>query len=106
MALQSEEEVRAALAQWSAESSSRRDTPKLTIEGMENKGPVQIVLKSTFETRGVTYDLSPAPRSPRRPVHPDPWKHTFEFPGGDQAAVGAKLTHPLVDVAIHGMRHV
>lgn len=101
MTLQSESEVRAALAAWSRGHPTRRNTSKLTFESFENKGPVQIVLTSVFERRGVTYELSPAPRRGRRPEHPDPWEHTFEFPEGDQANVGTKLTRRLEDVVIH-----
>lgn len=101
MALQSDDEVRAALAAWSRGHPTRRNTSKLTFESMANKGPVQIVLTSVFERRGVTYKLSPAPRRGRRPQHPDPWKHTFEFPDGDQASVGTRLTRHLEDVVVH-----
>lgn len=101
MALETEEEVRAALASWSSAHVTRRDTSKLTLQSMDNKGPVQIVLTSVFERRGVTYELTPAPRRSRRPQHPDPWAHTFEFPEGDDAPVGAKRTHLLNSVAVH-----
>ncbi|MFK7999628.1 MAG: hypothetical protein AB8H86_08520 [Polyangiales bacterium] len=101
MAFRSESEVQAGLAAWSRGHPTRRNAAKLTFENIENKGPIQIVLTSIFERRGVTYELSPAPRRGRRSEHPDPWKHTFEFPEGDQANVGTKLTRRLEDVVIH-----
>lgn len=102
MTMQSEDELKSALETWSSQSWTRRDTTKLSIKGMENVGPMQLVLTSIFEERGVEYDsLAPAPRKTEKTKYPDPWAHAFVFEDGDQAPIGARQVQRMPEAKVH-----
>src|SRR5262245_30456989 len=66
---------------------ARVDPRHLEITRVERTGPLQITLRSEYETRGVRYAIVPASeRDPRPPAPPDPWEHELRHP--DDAKVG------------------
>lgn len=91
----------AALSRWRDERAwARRDPATLAIEGVEAAGPVQVVLTSIFEGRGVRYRLVAAPRrATLNEPGPDPWAYPLEHPAN--APVGHELTEVVEEHRVH-----
>jgi len=90
-----------ALERWRAQRSwARADPTKLTIARVEPVGPMQIVLRSVFEARGVKYTLEPAPSRPSlNEPGPDPWGVTLEQP--PNPPIGHEVSARVPDVRVH-----
>lgn len=82
-----------------AKSWARVDPKRLRVASVEAMGPTQIVLRSTYETRSLRYQLSAASRPVYSPVEPDPWATELVFPA--EASAGAKKEEPLLHTQIH-----
>lgn len=78
---------------------ARKDPKTLAIDAVEAVGPTQIVLRSTYETRSIHYQLSPAKRPIYKPVEPDPWASSISFPS--EAEVGTTKYLALEGMQIH-----
>jgi hypothetical protein len=85
------ERALSALIAWHRERAwARTDPRKLAITSVELAGPLQVVLRSVFESRGVRYELMPAVERTREAVSgPDPWAQSLAQP--IDAAVGHEL---------------
>jgi hypothetical protein len=89
------EQALSALTAWHREKTwARVDPQKLEIASVERTGPLQVVLRSVFESRGVRYSLAPAQhRTAENVAGPDPWAASLHQPMN--AAVGHELVEAL-----------
>ncbi len=88
------ERALSALTAWHRERTwARVDPLRLDIETVEMAGPLQVTLRSVFESRGVRYSLAPAQqRTAKNVAGPDPWASPLSHP--IDAAVGHEVTEP------------
>jgi len=69
---------------------ARLDPRRVGIVSSHAAGPLQVVLRSVYETRGVRYELRPAPsRTLQSAPGPDPWS---SLPLPADAPIGAEVT--------------
>lgn len=80
----------ARLAAWhAAQPWARVDPRHLDIAEVKNVGPLELVLRTVHEVRGVEYQLVPAAQRDLAPPRaPDPWEHVMELPL--DAPIGAR----------------
>jgi hypothetical protein len=74
----------AALTRWRAERPwARVDPATLDIHDVQAVGPTQVILTSTFERRGVEYEIVHANTAPDvQDPGPDPWSVPLQHPEG------------------------
>jgi hypothetical protein len=89
--------VEALLARWVARMPSHRAAR--AVRDVAWVGPMQILLRTTFEERGVRYRLAPAPRRDEPDPPPDPWAVGLRHAEG--AAVGDTVQQTSEDAAVH-----
>ncbi len=91
----------AALHRWRAEKPwARVDPGSLAITDVLAVGPTQVILESTFERRGVEYEIHAASTAPDvQDAGPDPWREDLRHPEG--LPVGSKVRARLPDVRVH-----
>ncbi len=91
----------AALGRWRAQRAwARADPSSLAIAKVTPVGPVQVVLTSVYEARGVRYELEPAPTRPSlNEPGPDPWAVTIERPPNPQ--VGHEVRAEVPGARVH-----
>ncbi|MBO6941005.1 MAG: hypothetical protein JJ863_38880 [Deltaproteobacteria bacterium] len=90
-----------ALARWKAQRSwARADPGSLAIAKVEPVGPVQVVLTSVYEARGVRYRLEAAPSRPSlNEPGPDPWAIDIPLPA--DPPVGHEASAVVPGVRVH-----
>lgn len=95
------ERALAALRRWrEGKPWARVDPAARSIAEVIPCGPVQAILTSHYESRGVRYELEPAPSRPARNEEgPDPWGVKLEQRRG--APVGAEVSTPISGTTVH-----
>jgi hypothetical protein len=89
--------VEALLDRWVSAMPSRRTArPVLEVAWV---GPMQLVLRTSYEERGVNYKLSPAPHRDEPDPPPDPWAIALRHAEG--AAVGHRVKRTPRGAAVH-----
>lgn len=82
-----------ALSRWTARSYwSRLSVRPEDVVEARSVGPTQVVLRTTYEQRGVRYQLRPASRRPHE-EDPAPKAWSFELTFPDGARLGAEIVH-------------
>lgn len=95
------EQALAALARWHAESPwARVDPASLAIDDVIAVGPTQVILMSTFERRGVEYEIASANTAPDvQDPGPDPWSVPLQHPEG--LPLGSTVRTRLAGMKVH-----
>lgn len=88
------------LGAWHAQQPWARLPPdRLSLASAQNVGPLEVLLWTRFEHRGVAYELQPAPRrDPSKATPPDPWAYPLAQPSDAPVGHTQKLPlggHPL-----------
>lgn len=95
------EQALAALTLWHAERPwARVDPASLPLDDVIAVGPTQVILMSTFERRGVEYEIAPANTAPDvQDPGPDPWTVPLQHPEG--LPLGSKVRSRLPGMKVH-----